>query len=132
KESELYQELCWALDVCASGDLTSYAKARGHLDNHFKRMNKVHTIINMCAIVFGLALGEGDYTKAIGNTVAIGYDNDCTGATVGSIMGAMLGFDKIPEQWYKNFNDRIDTYIIGEGTQSIEDCVDRFVALNKQ
>lgn len=128
-ESDLYKDLEWAFEV--SGECTTFAKARTLIDKRFKGVNPVHTNPNMCCIVFGLLLGEGDYTKAIGNTVAIGYDNDCTGATVGSIMGAWLGFDKIPEIWHKNFNDTIATYIIGHEKVSIEDVTDRFVSLNK-
>ncbi len=63
--------------------------------------------------------------------IAIGLDNDCTGATVGSIVGAMVGIDGIPTHWYDRFHDTIKTYITDHGTFSIEDAVDRFVALNQ-
>ena len=62
--------------------------------------------------------------------MAIGLDNDCTGATVGSIAGACLGFDRIPAYWYDKFNDTVRTYIKDNGTLSIADVTARFVRLN--
>ena len=93
-------------------------------------MNPVHTINNMVAIVFALMLGGNDFQKCISECVAIGLDNDCTGATVGSIAGACLGFDAIPEYWYKNFNDTVVTYLTGYEKLSLADVINRFIALN--
>ncbi|MCQ2436125.1 MAG: ADP-ribosylglycohydrolase family protein [Clostridia bacterium] len=128
KESELYQALEWAFSV--EDQVTNYLSARDLVQFKFKGMHPVHTINNMCLIVFALMLGGNDFTKCIGNCVAMGLDNDCTGATVGSIVGACIGFDKIPPHWYENFNDTVATYITGHETFSLEDCVKRFVALN--
>lgn len=128
-ESELYQALEWAFSM--EGEFETYAKARMLIDEKFGNMHKVHTINNMCCIVFGIMLGGKDITKCLAETVAIGLDNDCTGATVGSIVGANIGFENIPEHWYKNFNDTIETYITGLPTISIEDAVNRYIKLNK-
>ena len=128
KESELYQALEWAFSV--EDKVTNYLRARELLDEKFKRMNPVHTINNMCAIVFSLMLGGNDFQKCISECIAIGLDNDCTGATVGSIAGACLGFDAIPEYWYKNFNDTVCTYLTGYAEVSLTDVIDRFVKLN--
>ena len=100
------------------------------IDEHFAGMHPIHTINNMVAIVFALMLGGCDFEKCISECIAIGLDNDCTGATVGSIVGACLGIDGIPTHWYDRFNDTIMTYIIDHGKFSIEDAVDRFVELN--
>ena len=42
----------------------------------------------------------------------MGYDNDCT-AAAGSIIGAVKGISGILEHWYKNFNNKVLTYING-------------------
>ena len=86
----------------------------------------------MVAIVFSLMLGGDDFDKCISECIAIGLDNDCTGATVGSIIGAFLGIEGIPSHWYDRFNDKIMTYIIGHGEFSLEDAVKRFVSLNEK
>ena len=130
KTSELYAELEWALGY--EGKLTDYLHARALLDEKFPDMNCVHTINNMCAIVFALILGGNDFTACISNCIAIGLDNDCTGATVGSIVGACLGIDGIDKKWYENFNDKVLTYITGYPEFSIDDMVERFYKLNEE
>ena len=127
KECELYKELEWALSY--EGKITNYIRARQLLDQRFRRMHPVHTINNMCAIVFALILGGNDYTKCISDCVAIGLDNDCTGATVGSIAGACLGIEAIPSYWYENFNNTVKTYLIGHETLALDDVIARFMNL---
>ncbi|MGN1095365.1 MAG: ADP-ribosylglycohydrolase family protein [Eubacteriales bacterium] len=128
KESELYQALEWAFSY--EGQITNYLRARDLIDEKFKRMHPVHTINNMCAIVFSLMLGGNDYTACISNCVAMGLDNDCTGATVGSIAGACLGIDAIPSYWYEKFNNTVSTYLKGYESLALDDVIDRFVKLN--
>jgi len=127
KESELYAALEWAFSV--ESQVTCYQRARMLIDEKFGNMHRVHTINNMVAIVFALMLGGSDFTKCISECIAIGLDNDCTGATVGSIVGACIGFDSIPEYWYNKFNDKVLTYIRGSEDLSIENVVSRFEAL---
>ena len=127
KDCELYKELEWALSY--EGKLTNYIRARQLLDERFPEMHPVHTINNMCAIVFALILGGNDYTKCISDCVAIGLDNDCTGATVGSIAGACLGFEAIPSYWYEKFNNTVKTYLIGHETLALDNVIERFLKL---
>ena len=126
-ESELYKALAWAMEQ----NPANYLRARMLLDDKFRNMSSVHTINNMCAIVFALKLGGSDFTKCISECVAIGLDNDCTGATVGSIAGACLGIGAVDPYWYDKFNDTVLTYIKDNTSLSIEDVVRRFVQLNK-
>ena len=127
-ESELYQALEWAL--AQEEKITCYQRARMLIDEKFPQMHRVHTINNMCAIVFALMLGGSDFDKCISNCIAIGLDNDCTGATLGSIVGACIGIENIPAHWYNRFNDKVMTYIRGYKELSIADVIDRFIALN--
>lgn len=130
KESELYQALEWAFSY--EGKITNYLKARALIDEKFSKMHPVHTINNMVAIVFALMLGGNDYTKCISECVAIGLDNDCTGATVGSIAGACLGIENIPAHWYDKFNNTVATYLTGYETLALDDVINRFIKLNDQ
>lgn len=127
-ESELYEALEWAFSV--QDKVTCYQRARLLIDEKYGHLHKVHTINNMVAVVFALMLGGNDFEKCISECVAIGLDNDCTGATVGSIAGACLGIENIPTHWYDRFNDKVMSYITGYRELSIEDVVDRFVKLN--
>ena len=56
-----------------------------------------------------------------------GVDTDCTGATAGSILGAVLGAKRLPGKWVAPFGDRIESYIIGKRNWRTSDLVKRFV-----
>ena len=78
--------------------------------------------------IWGLTVGGDDYSKVIGETVAMGLDNDCTAATAGSIWGAVHGKAAIPKHWHKNFNNKVHTFLIGQDTFALDDMIDRFIA----
>jgi ADP-ribosylglycohydrolase len=59
----------------------------------------VHTINNAALIAAALTHARGDFTAAIAGAATAGWDADSAGATVGSIMGALLGASRIPPQW---------------------------------
>lgn len=74
-----------------------------------------HTISNAMIVAAALLFGEGDYGKSICMAVQTGFDTDCNGATVGSILGMRNGFASIPSEWYECLNDTLDTSIFGVG-----------------
>jgi ADP-ribosylglycohydrolase len=117
----------WALDIAPS--IKGYRDARDTVEEKFKGMHHVHTINNACLTIFGVALGKTDFTKVIGETVAMGMDNDCTAATAGSLVGAIIGIDNIPKHWHANFNDTILSYSKTCERYSITDVVNRFTAI---
>ncbi|MDD2503850.1 MAG: ADP-ribosylglycohydrolase family protein [Clostridia bacterium] len=117
-------DMRWALE--AGKEIRNYAEARKAVEERFGDMSGVHTNLNACLTIFGLMIGADDFTKVIGETVAMGYDNDCTAATAGSIAGAILGTAGIPEHWYRNFNNKVLTYMNGHPEFCIEDVVNRF------
>jgi ADP-ribosylglycohydrolase len=94
-------------------------------------MSTVHTNNNACLTVFGLALGGRDVTRVIGNTVAMGMDNDCTAATAGSIVGAVVGLAGVPKHWYKPFRGKVRTYMKGREWFTTADIVRRFTRVAK-
>jgi len=126
----LYHDIAWALE--AGPSFKDYLEARKAVDKRFAGMSAVHTNNNACLTVFGLMLGKGDFTETIANVVALGMDNDCTGATAGSLIGAVVGRKGIPAHWTKNFNDKVRTYLTGYPQFSIEDLITRFVCLAEQ
>lgn len=124
RNCRLAREVQWALDC--SPHVTDYRAARAAVDERFEGMSPVHTVNNACLTVFGLGIGGTDLTKVIGETVAMGLDNDCTAATAGSIVGAIVGRKGIPSRWTKNFDNTIHSYLIGKRTFRIDDVVRRF------
>lgn len=128
QNSRLKRDLDWAFDV----DVTDFKQARGLLDERFPGMNSVHTINNMCAIVLAARLGANDFDKTISTIVAMGLDNDCNGASLGSIIGAILKIDNIPSKWYENFNDCLHTYIKDYEVLSLEAFIKQTEELYKK
>jgi len=57
--------------------------------------------INAAYIVIGMLYGEGDYTKTLDVSTRCGQDSDCNPASAGGILGTMLGYSNIPEEWKK-------------------------------
>ena len=121
----LAQEVRWSLDEAPN--IKNYRDARAAVDARYPGMHKVHAINNAVLTIWGLTIGGEDYSKVIGETVAMGLDNDCTAATAGSIWGAVYGKDAIPGHWHENFNNKVHTFLIGQGLFALDDMVDRFV-----
>ena len=118
------RDLDWAFSF--EGKLRGYAHARALLDERFAGMHCVHVENNMCAVVFAIFLGDGDFTQTVSQSVAMGMDNDCNAATAGSIVGAHVGINGIDERWYRPFGDIVRTYLRGYAEISVEGCVQTF------
>lgn len=125
-DCQLAQQVHWALTEAPR--IKTYRQAREAVEARFVGMSTAHTINNACLTIFGLSIGGTDFSRVIGETVAMGMDNDCTAATAGSIVGAVLGKAGIPEHWHRNFNDTIHTYMTGIPWLAITDVIDRFTA----
>jgi ADP-ribosylglycohydrolase len=119
------QAVRWALEVADA--IADHRDANAAVAERFAGMHAVHAINNACLTVWGLTIGRRDFTKVIGTTVAMGYDNDCTAATAGSIAGAVLGRAGIPEHWWSPFHNRARSYLTGHLEFAIDDLVERFV-----
>jgi len=55
--------------------------------------------INSAYVTIGLLYGKGDFSKSIDIAARCGQDADCNPATVGGVLGVMLGYSKIPAFW---------------------------------
>jgi ADP-ribosylglycohydrolase len=82
-----------------------------------------HTISNAMIVAAALLYGQGDYGKSICMAVETGFDTDCNGATVGSVLGMILGIDGIPAYWKEPIRDTLHTTIFGVGTVKISERV---------
>ncbi len=55
--------------------------------------------VNAAYVVMGLLYGDKDFTKSLEIATRSGQDADCNPSSVGGILGAVLGYDKIPAYW---------------------------------
>jgi ADP-ribosylglycohydrolase len=123
-ESAMAQTVRWALE--ASEDIATHSQARAAVDARFDGMHHVHTLNNACLTIFGIAIGGTDFARVIGETVAMGLDNDCTAATAGSIVGAVVGKAGIPKPWHARFNNTVHSYLNGRKKFSLSGLTRRF------
>ena len=86
-----------------------------------------HTISNAMIVAASLLYGENDYSKTICMAVQAGFDTDCNGATVGSILGIVNGVDGIDKKWTEPFNDTLETTLFGYDKVKISDMAKKTI-----
>ena len=128
-QCDFADQIRWAIgQIPAVGD---FRDAHQAVAERFSGMNPVHAVNNACLTIWGTMLGKDSFTDGISQTVAMAYDNDCTAATVGSILGAHHGIDAIPEYWYAPWNNSIRSYLKNIPSFRLDDCIGRFFRLKK-
>lgn len=55
--------------------------------------------LNGAYIVLGMLYGEGDMGKTLDISTRAGQDSDCNPASAAGVLGVMLGYDAIPNEW---------------------------------
>jgi len=103
------------------------------VDDIYDRYGKyhwVHTINNAALVAAAVLSSNGEYEQAICNVVMGGWDTDSNGATVGSIMGTMLGAKKLPEKWIAPLNNTIRSSLKGFDHSLLSDLAQRTAKLS--
>ena len=88
-------------------ELSDWERVWERISEKYGHYHGVHTINNAALVVMGLFFGANDFENGIVVTVRGGWDTDCTGATVGSILGAKFGAEALPEKWIGVLSDRV-------------------------
>ena len=89
---------------------------------------------NVAYMVLGWLYGEGDFGKSICTAVNCGDDTDCTGATLGSILGILGGTAGIPKRWSDPLGNGIKTVAVKGFVvpSDIGELTDRTVAMSRR
>ena len=56
-------------------------------------------VINSAYILIGLHYGGKDFGKTIDIATRCGQDSDCNPSSAGGILGTILGYSAIPDEW---------------------------------
>ena len=107
--------------------LATVSDAVAQLHEKYADLPPVHALNNLALVVWALCSANGDFSIAVGNAVAAGWDTDCNGATVGGLSG--LTGNPIPEKWTKPWAGRVGVSLAGFSELQLEDLVTRTVAV---
>jgi len=75
-----------------------WANDIGCPDGVFAPFN-IDATVNAAYVVIGLLYGGGNFTRSLEIATRCGQDADCNPSTVGGILGALMGYNKIPAYW---------------------------------
>ena len=87
-----------------------------------------HTDSNAQVVALGLLYGEDNYEKTISRAVMPGFDTDCNGATVGSLLGVKHGVSALPAKWTIPMKDKVRTGVHGYHNIPISRLADDMLA----
>ncbi|NQT89442.1 ADP-ribosylglycohydrolase family protein [bacterium] len=90
-----------------------------------------HTNSNAVICAVALLWGDGDFGASICRAVQPCFDTDCNGATVGSIVGMMLGAKALPAKWTAKLNNTLKTSLVGYETVEITAIADETFKLHR-
>ena len=131
RTSRLYAEMCQTIELCDRFDcrFENFEAVLGEIYASLGHYNPVHTNNNCALIVAALLLGAGDFERTLTLAVMGGWDTDCNGATVGSIIGAQLGARALPPFWVERLNDTLRSQIMDYHPIAISECARRSTAI---
>jgi ADP-ribosylglycohydrolase len=73
----------------------------------------VHVLNNAALLTAAIAYGGGDFERSICAVVSGGWDTDSSGATVGSVLGAMHGAKALPSRFVGPLHNRLASSVPG-------------------
>ena len=100
--SRAIREVVW----CRRNGL-NYRDARERLKQIYFHEQPCNAVLNQAFIVIGWLYGK-DFADCLCKAVNCGFDTDCTGATLGALLGILGGRESIPKPW----SDPIGTDIV--------------------
>jgi ADP-ribosylglycohydrolase len=101
------------------------------LHAEYGHLHWVHVLNNAAVIAYALTKGAGDFGASVAIAVTAGWDTDSAGATVGSVLGALLGTEGIGETWTGPIRGTIATSLPGGDVRRIDDLAQRTLRLQE-
>ncbi|WP_223593692.1 ADP-ribosylglycohydrolase family protein [Neobacillus bataviensis] len=116
------QVIAWSQQYEKWGDCFQRIK------ENYGNYNAVHTINNAAIVTMALLYSKGDFHDGITIAVMAGWDTDCNGASVGSILGVMNGASRLPEKWISPLKDKITTLVAMDRNLKLSELANRTMA----
>jgi len=109
----------------------NWGDARERIASRFGTIQPCNAVPNHGFTIIGWLYGK-DFGDKLCKAVNCGYDTDCTGATLGSLLGILEGNKGIPENWKKPVGDNIVLHQFTRflnAPKTISDLTERTIAL---
>jgi len=100
--------------------------------NEYEGHDWCHTISNAEIVAACLLYGEKDYTRSVGMSVEQGFDTDCNGATVGSVLGTIIGMKGLPESFTGFVKDTLCSNLVGYERVSIAGMAEKTCEIRRK
>jgi ADP-ribosylglycohydrolase len=114
KDCRVARSIGIVLDCCKKG--LSWQEARQQVLDDSSDLGWFQAPANVAFFVIGWMYGEGDFKKSLLLAISCGDDTDCTGATLGAILGIIQGEKALPPDWKKYIGDDIISVAIDRGS----------------
>lgn len=115
------------LDAHAEG--LAWDEAMGRAEQRLGHYHWIHAINNAAVVAAALLWGDGDFLRTVGYAVEGGLDTDCTGATAGSVCGALVGTAGLPAHLVDPLEDTLHSAVFGYEPSRISELARRTTAL---
>ncbi|MBI2440983.1 MAG: ADP-ribosylglycohydrolase family protein [Lentisphaerae bacterium] len=112
----------------------SWGQARERIHTQFGHIQPCNAVPNHGFTIIGWLYGN-DFGDRLCKAVNCGYDTDCTGATLGSVLGILGGTAGIPDAWRKPVGDHITLHKFTgpcDPPKTLQELTDRMVALSEK
>jgi ADP-ribosylglycohydrolase len=117
--------------VWCHGAGLAWGEARERIASRFGHLQPCNAVPNHGFTIIGWLYGK-DFGDRLLKAVNCGYDTDCTGATLGALLGILGGAKGIPARWRKPVGTQIVLHKFTRGfapPRTIDELADRTVAL---
>ena len=120
--------------IRAKEDGKTWKEARSEVIINTRDMGWFQAPRNVAFTIIGWLYGDDDFGKSVCIAVGCGDDTDCTGATLGSILGIIHGTKIIPDKWRKPIGNRIVTVAISgfEAPATLDILTDSTIVMTRR
>lgn len=115
-KSLTHRAVARALELHRAG--VDWVEARNRIKDEFYLALAQYSPINLGFQTIGFLYGA-DFADGICKAVNCGWDTDCTGATVGAMLGIILGAKGLPQKWVAPLRDEISTNLPNGGIRHL-------------
>lgn len=110
-ESRFYQVVEETIHWCEK--IGDWEGVLAKIEQNLGHYHWIHTFPNIATVITGLLLGEGDFGRSLTTTLMCGFDTDCSAGQVGGLLGTLLGYERIPDEWKDPVGKEFESYVIG-------------------